>query len=73
MLELINNEPRISAVIIAKKTNNAYESIRDLIKKYTEKLKLFGEILTTDLKSAVGKEAKKVALLNELTINSYEK
>jgi len=65
MLQLIKNEPRVSSFIIAKNTNNAYESIRDLIKKYENKLTLFGEILTADLKSVVGKEAKKVTLLNE--------
>lgn len=42
-----------------------YESIRDLVNKYKEELLQFGNIPTADLKSVVGKESKKLAMLNE--------
>ncbi len=64
-IDLVENETRVSTLVIAENTNIKYESIRDLVNKYKEELLQFGNIPTTDFKSALGKEAKKLALLNE--------
>lgn len=64
-INLVNDEARVSTLIISENTNIKYESIRDLVNKYKEELLQFGNIPTADLKSVVGKESKKLAMLNE--------
>jgi phage regulator Rha-like protein len=69
-IDVIDNEPRVSAMVIADNTKVKYESIRDLIRKYSGELSKFGELHVTDLKSAtdsLGRQnkAKMVLLLNE--------
>ncbi|MDD2290654.1 MAG: Rha family transcriptional regulator [Aliarcobacter sp.] len=66
-IDVIENEPRVSAIVIADNTNVKYESIRDIIKKYNDELSIFGEIPFADLKSVkqVQGRVKQVALLNE--------
>jgi phage regulator Rha-like protein len=66
-IDVIENEPRVSAMVIADNTNIKYESIRDLIRKYKDELESFGEIPFTDFKSAKQTQGriKQVAELNE--------
>lgn len=69
-IDVIDNEPRVSAMVIAENTKVKYESIRDLIRKYSSELSKFGELHVTDLKSAtdsLGRQnkAKMISLLNE--------
>jgi len=69
-IDVIGNEPRVSAIAIADNTNVKYESIRDLVKRYDTELKQFGDIHVADLKSAtdsLGRQnkSKLVPLLNE--------
>jgi len=66
-IDVIRNEPRVSAMIIADNTNTRYESIRDLIRKYKAELENFGEIPFADFKSAkqIQGRIKQVAELNE--------
>ena len=44
LIQIINDEPRVSALTIAENTNNKYASVRDLINRHSEKLKQFGDI-----------------------------
>jgi phage regulator Rha-like protein len=44
LLEIIDDEPRISHVIIAEYTNNNPISVRKLIDKYHSKMELFGKV-----------------------------
>jgi phage regulator Rha-like protein len=44
ILEIIENEPRISHIIIAKETDNSPISVRKLIDKHYDKLELFGVV-----------------------------
>ncbi|CAA6806511.1 MAG: Unknown protein [uncultured Sulfurovum sp.] len=65
LLEIINNEPRVSALVIANSTDNKYTSINNLLRTYRKDIEEFGKVLTYDLKSQVGKQSKTVTMLNE--------
>ncbi|MEA2049373.1 MAG: hypothetical protein U9O56_01370 [Campylobacterota bacterium] len=45
IVEVIDSEPKVSVLIIAENTDNKYESVRDLVKKYEIELQKFGLIL----------------------------
>ena len=67
ILEILDNEPRISHRIIAKHTENSHISIRKLIDKHKENFELFGRLsfeMTTQ-KTAGGKQEIKTFFLNE--------
>jgi phage regulator Rha-like protein len=67
LLEIIENEPRISHRLIAEQTDNSQVSIRKLIDKHTDKLELFGRVsfeMTTQ-ETAGGKQETKTYYLNE--------
>jgi len=44
LLEIVENEPRISHRVIAEKTDNSQVSVRKLIDKHIGKLELFGKV-----------------------------
>jgi len=70
IIQIIENEPVVSAMTISENTDNVYESIRDLILQYKNELKQFGDVAV--LKSATSidslgrkNKSKEVAMLNE--------
>ena len=65
LIQVVNNEPRVSAITIAENTDNNYGSVRDRILQYKDYMEKMGSIPTSVLKTAVGKQAKEVAMLNE--------
>lgn len=67
LIQIVENEPRVSAITIAENTQNEYDSIRKLIKRYSLELKEFGNIPFTDLKSEkqIQGRSKEVAMLSE--------
>jgi phage regulator Rha-like protein len=64
-IEIINQQPRVSLLTIADSTNNKYTSLNNLVRTYKSDIEEFGEVLTYDFKSQVGKQSKTVAMLNE--------
>ena len=68
LLEIIENEPRISHRLIAEQTDNSQVSIRKLIDKHTDKLELFGVLsfkMTKLNNSEKGGRPEKTYYLNE--------
>jgi 23S rRNA maturation-related 3'-5' exoribonuclease YhaM len=45
IVEMIDNEPRISHIVIAEQTSNLEVSVRNLINKYRDNFKDFGVVL----------------------------
>jgi len=70
LIQIVNNEARVSAIEIAENTDNNYASVRNRILQYKEYLEKMGEIPTAFLKKATDKlgrknKSKEVAMLNE--------
>ncbi|EJF07525.1 Phage regulatory protein Rha (Phage_pRha) [Thiovulum sp. ES] len=68
LIEIIDNELRISHRIIAKQTENKEETISRLIRNYHEKLELFGQVgfkIQTVKNSAGAINEQKTFYLNE--------
>jgi phage regulator Rha-like protein len=67
LLEVVENEPRISHRTIAKHTDIQQKNVVELIQKYSNKLELFGAIpfKTETLKAGKGTTKSKTYFLNE--------
>jgi len=64
-LEIFEDEPRISHIVIAEQTGNQPKSVLDLITKNKSDFEEFGKVLFSDLKSLNSGRPQRTYFLNE--------